>query len=125
MTLSRRQVADLLDKHGLRPSRALGQNFVVDPNTVRRIARLAEVGAGDRVLEVGPGLGSLTLALLETGADVVAVEADRHLLPALEEAVGGAGQAGGSVRIVHADAMRADWRALLSGSSCWVLVANL
>ena len=125
MTLSRRQVADLLDRHGLRPSRALGQNFVADPNTVRRIARLAEVGPGDHVVEVGPGLGSLTLALLETGADVVAVEADRHLLPALEEATGGAEFAAGSLRIVVSDAMRTDWRTVLHGSSSWVLVANL
>ena len=125
MTLSRRQVADLLERHGLRPSRALGQNFVADPNTVRRIAKLAEVGPGDHVVEVGAGLGSLTLALLETGAEVVAVEADRHLLPALEEAVGGAGCATGSLRIVLSDAMRTDWRTVLSGSSDWVLVANL
>lgn len=125
MTLSRRQVADLLDKHGLRPSRALGQNFVADPNTVRRIAKLAAVGPGDHVVEVGPGLGSLTLALLETGAEVVAVEADRRLLPALEEAINGADCAAGSLRIVLSDAMRTDWQAVLDGSSGWVLVANL
>ncbi len=65
MTLSPRQISDLLTTHGLRPSRALGQNFVTDANTVRRIVRLAEVGPGDRVLEIGPGLGSLTLALEE------------------------------------------------------------
>ena len=68
MTLTARQVSDLLTTHGLRPSRALGQNFVTDPNTVRRIVRLAEIGPGDRVVEIGPGLGSLTLALAETGA---------------------------------------------------------
>ena len=68
MTLSRGEVLGLLEAHGLRPSRALGQNFVADPNTVRRIARLAGVGAGDRVVEVGAGLGSLTLALVEAGA---------------------------------------------------------
>ena len=68
---------------GSGPSRALGQNFVVDPNTVRRIARLAGVGPGDRVVEIGAGLGSLTLALPETGAAVTAVEIDRHLLPVL------------------------------------------
>ena len=64
---------------GSSPSRALGQNFVADPNTVRRIARLADVGPGDRVVEIGAGLGSLTLALAETGAAVTAVEIDRHL----------------------------------------------
>src|SRR5437764_3747331 len=85
MTLTRREVLDLLATNGLRPSRALGQNFVVDPNTVRRIARLAGVGPGDHVIEVGPGIGSLTLALAETGALVTAVELDRHLVPVLEE----------------------------------------
>ncbi|HET6964345.1 MAG TPA: 16S rRNA (adenine(1518)-N(6)/adenine(1519)-N(6))-dimethyltransferase RsmA [Acidimicrobiales bacterium] len=121
MTLTRSQVNDLLSRHGLRPSRALGQNFVADPNTVRRIARLADVGAGDRVLEIGPGLGSLTLALAETGASVLAVEADRHLIPVLEEVVGGLP----SVRVVHADAMGVDWAALLGAEPGWVLVANL
>ncbi|HUE61408.1 MAG TPA: 16S rRNA (adenine(1518)-N(6)/adenine(1519)-N(6))-dimethyltransferase RsmA [Acidimicrobiales bacterium] len=124
MTLSRRQVSELLTRHGLRPSRALGQNFVADPNTVRRIARLAEVGAGDRVIEIGPGLGSLTLALAEAGADVVAVEADRYLVPALQEVVVEAGFSD-SVRVVHGDAMRLDWQTTLAGSDRWVLVANL
>ena len=64
-----RQAAELLAAHGLAPRRALGQNFVVDPNTVRRIARLADVGPGDHVVEIGAGLGSLTRALAETGAD--------------------------------------------------------
>jgi 16S rRNA (adenine1518-N6/adenine1519-N6)-dimethyltransferase len=122
LTLSRRQVSELLTRHGLRPSRALGQNFVADPNTVRRIARLAGVGPGDHVIEIGPGLGSLTLALAETGADVLAVEADRHLIPVLEEVVGGAGS---SVHVVHADAMHLDWPSVLSGAERWVLVANL
>jgi 16S rRNA (adenine1518-N6/adenine1519-N6)-dimethyltransferase len=121
LTLSRRQVSELLTRHGLRPSRALGQNFVADPNTVRRIARLAGVGPGDHVIEIGPGLGSLTLALAETGADVLAVEADRRLIPVLEEVVG----AGGLAHVVHADAMRLDWPSVLSGAERWVLVANL
>ena len=108
MTLTPRQVRELLSEHGLSPSRALGQNFVADPNTVRRIARLAEVGPGDRVVEVGPGLGSLTLALAETGASVTAVELDRHLLPALRSVVEPHG-----VRVVQGDAMRLDWSALL------------
>ena len=76
MTLSRPEVRRMLASHGLHPSRALGQNFVVDPNTVRRIARLAGVGPGSEVVEVGAGLGSLTLALAETGANVTAVEID-------------------------------------------------
>lgn len=108
-----------MEAHGLRASRALGQNFVVDPNTVRRIARLANVGEGDLVLEIGAGLGSLTLALLETGAEVIAVEVDRYLLEALRESVEPHG-----ARVVHADAMVADFAEVLGGRQA-VVVANL
>jgi 16S rRNA (adenine1518-N6/adenine1519-N6)-dimethyltransferase len=120
VTLSRREVLDLLDSHGVRPSRALGQNFVTDPNTVRRIARLAGVGAGDNVLEIGAGAGSLTLALAGTGASVTAVEVDRHLIPVLESVLAGTG-----VRLVQGDAMTVDWTDLLGTRPGWVLVANL
>ena len=110
----------------MRPSRALGQNFVADPNTVRRIARLAGVGRGDRVVEVGAGLGSLTVALAETGAEVTAVELDRHLLPVLRSVVEPLG-----VRVVEGDAMTLDWDEVLGGEVSgggddrWALVANL
>jgi 16S rRNA (adenine1518-N6/adenine1519-N6)-dimethyltransferase len=113
----------LLTEHGLDPSRALGQNFVVDANTVRRIVRLAGVQAGDRVVEVGAGLGSLTLALLEVGAEVTAIEVDRHLLPVLRSVVEPAG-----ATVVAGDAMELDWDALLGpagGERPWSLVANL
>jgi len=120
MTLSRTRVVALLEAHGLAPSRALGQNFVVDPNTVRRVARLARVGPDDYVLEIGAGLGSLTLALAETGAQVTAVEVDRHLLPALREVVADAG-----VRVVEGDALQLDWTEVLGATDEWVLVANL
>ncbi|MEX2031372.1 MAG: rRNA adenine N-6-methyltransferase family protein, partial [Dehalococcoidia bacterium] len=82
--LTSRDVRALLQEHGIRPSRALGQNFLADPNTARRIVRLAGVEAGDRVLEIGPGIGSLTLALADAGARVHALELDRHLVPVLE-----------------------------------------
>lgn len=120
MTHTRTELTELLARHGLEASRALGQNFVVDPNTVRRIARLAGVGPGDRVLEIGPGLGSLTLALAETGAAVTAVEMDRYLVPILGEVV-----AGLDVRIVEGDATELDWDEVLQGSDRWHLVANL
>ena len=102
-------IRELLSANGLEPSRALGQNFVVDPNTVRRVARLAGVGAGDRVVEIGAGLGSLTLALAETGAEVTAVEVDRHLArrccgPMVEPA---------GATVVEGDALRLDWADLL------------
>ena len=61
---------------GISPTKKFGQNFVIDPGTVRRIVREAGVTADDHVLEVGPGLGSLTLAILETGATMTAVEID-------------------------------------------------
>jgi 16S rRNA (adenine1518-N6/adenine1519-N6)-dimethyltransferase len=121
VTLTRGEVLDLLERHHVRPSRALGQNFVIDPNTVRRIARLAGVGPGDRVVEVGAGLGSLTLALAETGASVTAVEADRYLVPVLRSVVKGRDA---DVEVVEGDAMHLDWPALL-GDDEWVLVANL
>ena len=120
MTLTAREVSDLLASHGLRPSRALGQNFVADPNTVRRIARLSAVGRGDRVIEIGAGLGSLTLALAETEADVTAVETDRHLIPILRDVLEGT-----AVKVVHADAMHLDWEGLLGADPGWVMVANL
>ncbi|TRW46751.1 16S rRNA (adenine(1518)-N(6)/adenine(1519)-N(6))-dimethyltransferase RsmA [Georgenia yuyongxinii] len=80
-------VRRLADALGVRPTKTLGQNFVHDAGTVRRIVRTAGVEAGDVVLEVGPGLGSLTLALLETGAHVVAVEIDPPLARALPATV--------------------------------------
>ena len=120
MTLTRTEARGLLDRFGIRPKRSLGQNFVVEPNTVRRIAELAGVGLGDRVVEVGPGLGALTLALLETGAEVTAVEIDDVLVDVLEEVAGDHG----SLRIVHADAMGVDWESLL-GAGPWTLVSNL
>jgi 16S rRNA (adenine1518-N6/adenine1519-N6)-dimethyltransferase len=120
VTLSRREVRELLARHQIKPSRARGQNFVVDPNTVRRVARLAGVGPGDRVVEVGAGLGSLTLALAETGASVLAVEVDTRLLPVLHEVVADRS----AVTVLEADAMTMDWSALL-GAGPWVLVANL
>lgn len=125
VTLTRRQLDDLLLRHDLRPSRALGQNFVADPNTVRRIARLSGAGAGDRVVEIGAGLGSLTLALAETGASVLAVEIDRFLLPVLRSVVEPAG-----VEVLQGDAMQLDWQAVLASRAPgaarpWFLVANL
>ncbi|HXY28286.1 MAG TPA: 16S rRNA (adenine(1518)-N(6)/adenine(1519)-N(6))-dimethyltransferase RsmA [Acidimicrobiales bacterium] len=122
MTLSGADIAQLLSVHGLHPSKALGQNFVADPNTVRRIVRLAGIGPGSRVLEIGAGLGSLTLALAETGAAVVAVEVDRHLVPVLRSVVEPAG-----VEVVEGDALSLDLAALVAarGPGEWDLVANL
>jgi 16S rRNA (adenine1518-N6/adenine1519-N6)-dimethyltransferase len=87
---------------------------------VRRIARLAGVGGADHVVEIGAGLGSLTLALRETGAAVTAIEMDRHLIPILRGQVEPVG-----VKVVEGDALRLDWSQVLGEFSQWVLVANL
>lgn len=81
------QVRDLAERLGVRPTKARGQNFVVDAGTIRRIVRLAGVRPGEHVVEVGPGLGSLTLGLLEAGAVVAAVEIDPVLAHALPQTV--------------------------------------
>jgi 16S rRNA (adenine1518-N6/adenine1519-N6)-dimethyltransferase len=122
--LSPTDVRGLLAAHDLRPSRALGQNFLADPNTARRIVRLAGLRPGDRVLEVGPGVGSLTVALAEAvspGGEVVALEIDRHLLPVLGEVVADLPQ----VRVVHGDALAVDYEALLRDARPWTMVSNL
>jgi len=92
----------LMAQHGIDPKRSLGQNFLADPNTARRIATLAAISPGDSVLEIGPGLGSLTLALLERGVRVRALELDRKLAAALAEVVG----ADADVDIRVGDALR-------------------
>ena len=121
MTHSRPRIHELLAAGGLAPRRDLGQNFVADPNTVRRIAALARVGPGDHVVEIGAGLGSLTLALAETEAEVTAVEVDRGIVRVLRDEVAGLT----NVRVVEADATDADWPAILAAAPRWTLVANL
>jgi len=119
-------VRELAGRLGVRPSKRLGQNFVVEQGTVRKIAALAAVGPDDVVLEVGPGLGSLTLALLEAGpARVVAVEIDRALAGELPVTL--AARAPGladRVTVLHADALGVR-EADLAGFSPDLLVANL
>ena len=122
--LSPTDVRSLLASHDLRPSRALGQNFLADPNTARRIVRLAGVEAGARVLEVGPGIGSLTVALAEAvspSGEVLALELDRHLLPVLADVVGELP----AVRVVQGDALTVDYDALLGRTGPWTMVSNL
>jgi 16S rRNA (adenine1518-N6/adenine1519-N6)-dimethyltransferase len=115
-----RRLAHELD---LRPSKQRGQNFVIDANTVRRIAREAGVGPDDVVVEVGPGLGSLTLALLEAGCRVVAVEVEERLALRLPETVAEhAPDAVARLTVVCADALRVTE---LPGPPPTALVANL
>lgn len=101
------EVRALAEQLGLRPTKTLGQNFVIDPNTVRRIVRVSGVGSDDVVLEVGPGLGSLTLALLEHVRHVVAVEIDPVLAGQLQITVADRAPAlARRLEVVPADALR-------------------
>ncbi|MDQ4149547.1 MAG: 16S rRNA (adenine(1518)-N(6)/adenine(1519)-N(6))-dimethyltransferase, partial [Actinomycetota bacterium] len=104
-------VKDLARRYGIRPSQALGQNFVIDPNTIRRVVKLAEVGPEDHVVEVGAGLGTLTLALSDAAERVIALELDRKLIPALTEVLAGRT----NVEVVVGDAMATDFGGLTRG----------
>jgi len=99
------EIRDLAELLGVTPTKKLGQNFVHDANTVRRIVQTAGVRRGETVLEIGPGLGSLTLGLLEAGADVIAVEIDGRLAAQLPHTVA-IMQPGTRLTVVHDDALR-------------------
>jgi 16S rRNA (adenine1518-N6/adenine1519-N6)-dimethyltransferase len=113
-------VQRLLREHGLAPRKAAGQNFVVDPNTVRRIVAAARLRPIDTVLEIGPGLGSLTLGLAAVAGRVVAVEIDAGMVAALSEVLADHGD----VEVVHADALQVPLGDLVDGGPARV-VANL
>lgn len=118
MTLG--EMRELLAGEGIRLTRSLGQNFLHDGNQLRRIVALAGLAPADRVLEIGPGLGPLTEALLAAGAQVLAVEKDRRLVEVLRRRLGGHP----AFELVEADAV--DWlRAHPRDWSNWHLVANL
>ncbi|WP_024285441.1 16S rRNA (adenine(1518)-N(6)/adenine(1519)-N(6))-dimethyltransferase RsmA [Cellulomonas sp. KRMCY2] len=117
------QIRDLAGRLGVRPTKSLGQNFVVDAGTVRRIVRIAQVTPGERVVEIGPGLGSLTLGLLDAGADVLAVEIDPVLAEQLPLTVAErAPDLAGRLTVLTADALTLT---ALPGPPPTALVANL
>lgn len=121
------QVRALAEELDIRPTKKLGQNFVIDANTVRKIVRDADVQSGEHVVEIGPGIGSLTLGLLEAGAKVTAVEIDPVLAGALPNTIAKyAPEAQDQLRIVEGDALQVDLDAL---DATWgkptALVANL
>lgn len=109
--LTATEIRALARKYGVIPSKSLGQNFVIDPNTIRRIVRLAEVSADDTVVEVGAGFGSLTIGLAAAAKKVKAVEFDRKLVSALGETVGELE----NVEVLHGDALKLDYSGVLAG----------
>ena len=111
---------DVIARHGLSASKALGQNFLFDEQLLDRIARIPGALDSEHVLEVGPGPGGLTRALLRAGAEVVAIERDSRCLPALAEL---ADWKPGKLRVIEADALKVDAEAELGGSGH--IVANL
>jgi len=113
---------EALAAHGLMAKKAFGQHFLLDLNITRKIARLADIAPGERVIEVGPGPGGLTRALLEAGARVTAIEKDQRFRPLLEEIAAAA--APGALTLIFADALTADEAALTWGGPGHV-VSNL
>ena len=114
------EIRELAAKLALNPSKGLGQNFVIDGNVCQRIVRQVEISKNDVVLEIGPGLGSLTLAILETGAPLIAVEIDQRLAKQLPETVA-AHNSDADLTVVNQDAL--DVKELPKNPT--VLVANL
>lgn len=110
---------ETIKEHGLAAKKGLGQHFLLDLNLTRKIAGFCEAAGGDTILEIGPGPGGLTRALLETGADVVAIERDRRVVPVLEELA----EATGRLRFVEDDALKADDAQLVPAGS--VIASNL
>jgi 16S rRNA (adenine1518-N6/adenine1519-N6)-dimethyltransferase len=117
---TRTEVRDLLERHGLSPRKSLGQHFLADPNITAKIVATAGVTAADSVVEIGPGTGTLTAALADTGARVVAYEIDPALTPLLAEVLGGRE----NVDLRFEDATTVDFGSALEGN-VWILVANL
>lgn len=117
---TRTEILDLLERHGLAPSKVLGQHFLADPNLIRKIVTTAGLGPADLVVEIGAGTGTLTAALAGSGATVVAYEVDRRLEPLHRDVLGGLP----NVEVRYADVTRVELETEL-GPGRWQLVANL
>ena len=115
------QIRELAEELGIKPAKSLGQNFVIDANVCRKIVRTAGVTSTDIALEIGPGLGSLTLALLEEAKSVIAVEIDERLAMRLPQTVQTHNQSAATFRVIHQDALHL--KSLPESPT--VLVANL
>lgn len=120
--MNRQETLSILGQYGISPTRSLGQNFLTDDRVIDRIADIAGVGAGDLVIEIGPGIGGLTRILAGRAGKVIAIEIDRHVLPALQAVLAFTD----NCSILHMDALRTDLAALAAGWPGPVkVVANL
>lgn len=117
---SREVTRYILDTFGLHTKKRFGQNFLINESVVRGIAEKAKIGPGDLILEVGPGIGTLTQALAETGADVKSVEIDESLLPILRKTLEGYD----NVEIIHGDILKVDLKDITGGKP-FTVAANL
>ena len=122
--LGARETRELAAELGIAPTKRMGQNFVIDPNTVQRIVRAAGVKPNEVVLEVGPGLGGLTLALVEAQAQVIALELDSALARRLPQTMAERAP-DANVTVVHIDALRITREEILAHGTPTMLVANL
>jgi 16S rRNA (adenine1518-N6/adenine1519-N6)-dimethyltransferase len=112
-----RRLRELFAAHGVHPRKHLGQNFVIDPNTIRKVLEAASISPADRIVEIGAGGGSLTVGLAGRSAHVIAVELDERLLPVLASVLNGLD----NVEVLHADATMID----LGSLDAHRLVGNL
>ncbi len=102
---------EVLKKYDLRLTKTLGQNFLTDINIIKKIVETGDVGPADLVVEIGPGIGSMTVELAKHAGKVVAIEIDKHLIPALQENL----SAFTNISLVHADVMKVDLKSLIEG----------
>ena len=124
MAIGSKETQTILKRHSILPSRSLGQNFVIDPNTIRKVVRVAELQQVDQILEIGAGLGSLTSEFNEA-KKIVAIEFDRYLIPALNETLERAAMIE-RTEILHEDAMNINWHEFFSTRpGDWKMVSNL
>jgi len=122
MTEGPTPLRDVIERYGLGAKKSLGQHFLLDLNITRKIARAAALDAADTVLEIGPGPGGLTRALLETGGAVIAIERDHRCIEALHEL---SGYFPKMLSVIEADALKADEMAIVGGAAPVKIIANL
>ena len=114
------QVKNFLTERGLSPRKFLGQHFLVDKNILKKIIQSARINKDEKILEIGAGIGTLTLALAETGASITAIEKDRGAVSLLKELV----SAYPNVKVIDGDVLKIDLKSILEEAPVWKIVSN-